>query len=137
MGVRVTGLDELIRDLESIPRRAPAKLRKVIERGGVQIKLDWKRRWSPVGAAPHHLPHVTRGIGYDVDITRGGMLIRVYVGVHRNNPQAPLAHFAEFGSINNAPLPGGLPALRTEEPKFVAAVGDAGVELLLEGDGPT
>ena len=53
----------------------------------------------------------------------------------RSNPQASLAHFAENGSPTSAPYPGGLPALRTEAPKFVRAVGELAVKLLNGDDG--
>lgn len=132
MGVKVAGLDELLHDLEALPARAQEQFPGVLGRGGLQIKLDWKRRWSPhIAAAPHHLPHVVRGIGYDVD--RKGTKYTVEVGVSRRNPQASLAHFAELGSPTSAPYPGGLPALRTEAPKFVRAVAEL-AEKLLRGD---
>lgn len=126
--VTVTGLDDLIRDLESLPARAAEKFPGVVSRGALQIKADWKRRWTPVGRAPHNLPHVARGIGYDLD--RSGTQYSAEIGVARTNPQASLAHFPEFGSIKNAPLPGGAPALRTEAPKFVRAVADLAEKLL-------
>jgi hypothetical protein len=128
MGARITGLDDLIHDLEAIPVEAPKKLGRVVGRGAMNIKAEWKRRWSPVGAAPHQLPHVVRGIGYDTTETPTRILAEI--GVSKRNPQASLAHFPEFGSLNNAPMPGGLPSLRSEDPRFVKAVGDAAVELL-------
>jgi hypothetical protein len=131
MGVKVTGLDALIRDLEQVPAKAPDKFGRVIGRGAMNIKAAWKRRWSPVGAAPHQLPHVARGIGYDT--TERATYFFADIGVSKRNPQASLAHFPEFGSINNAPLPGGSPSLREEDPRFVKAVGDAAIELLEGG----
>lgn len=126
--VTVTGFDDLIRDLESLPERAAAKFPGVVSRGALQIKTDWRRRWTPVGAPPHQLPHVVRGIGYDMD--RKGTRYSAEIGVARTNPQASLAHFPEFGSIKNAPLPGGSPALRAEEPKFLRAVAELAEQLL-------
>jgi hypothetical protein len=132
VGVTVTGLDKLIRDLEALPARAQKEFPGVLSRGALQIKQDWRRRWSPVGAPPHQLPHVRRGIGYDLH--RKGTRFLAEIGVARSNPQASLAHFPEFGSVNNAPLPGGAPALRAETPKYIKAVGDL-AEKLLSGDG--
>jgi hypothetical protein len=128
MGITVSGMDDLIHDLEALAVEAPKKLAKVVGRGAMNIKAEWKRRWSPVGGAPHHLPHVARGIGYDM--TEKPTRIFADIGVSRRNPQASLAHFAEFGLVNQPPFPGGAPALRKEDPKFVDAVGDAAIKLL-------
>ena len=103
---------------------------KVVSRGAVQIKLDWKRRWSPeIGRPPQDLRHVIYGIGYD-ERRVGNHHFQAEIGVAAHNPQAALAHFPEFGSLKNAPHPGGLPALLAEEPRFVQAVADVAVELL-------
>lgn len=131
MGVTVTGLDELLADLDSLPERAQKEFPGVLSRGALQIKLDWKKRWSPVAAAPHDLPHVARGIGYDVD--RHGTRFEAEIGVSKRNPQASLAHFAEFGSPTSAPYPGGKPALKTEAPKYTRAVADLAEKLLSGG----
>jgi hypothetical protein len=126
--VTVAGLADLLADLESLPARAEEKFPGVVSRGALQIKTDWRRRWSPVGRAPHNLPHVVRGIGYDTDHTPPRYSAEV--GVARSNPQASLAHFPELGSPKNAPLPGGLPALLAEAPKFVRAVAEVAEDLL-------
>lgn len=128
MGVTVTGLDELLADLDSLPERAQKDFPGVLSRGALQIKLDWKRRWSPIAAAPHHLPHVTRGIGYDLH--RQGTRFEAEIGVAKSNPQASLAHFAELGSPTSPPFPGGWPALKTEAPKYTRAVADLAEKLL-------
>ena len=131
MGVTVTGLDELIRDLEALPARSMKEFPQVVSRGALQIKMDWKRRWSPVAMAPHDLPHVARGIGYDLH--KSGTHFSAEIGVAKSNIQSPLAFFAEFGSINNAPSPGGAPALRVETPKYVDALADLAEKLLSGG----
>jgi HK97 gp10 family phage protein len=131
VGVTVTGLDELLADLDSLPARAQKEFPGVVSRGALQIKLDWKRQWSPVHTAPHQLPHLARGIGYD--LARRGTHFSAEIGVAKSNPQSPLAHFAEFGSINNPPHPGGAPALRREAPKYSKAVADLAEKLLSGG----
>lgn len=129
MGVHVVGLDELIRDLERVQTEGPKKFRKVVSKGALNIKVEWRRRWSPeIGRPPQNLPHVVRGIGYDLDET--ATAYSAEIGVDRLNSQAPLAHFPEYGSVRNAPMPGGLPSLLEEEPRFVRAVADVAVELL-------
>ena len=129
MGVTIVGLDELIRDLEAVPVEGPKKFRKVVSKGALNIKLGWRRRWLPrIGGGAQNLPHIVRGIGYDT--TERGSNFSAEIGVAATNPQAPLAHFPEHGSVRNAPNPGGLPSLLEEEPRFVQAVADAAVELL-------
>jgi len=131
MGVKVTSLDELIRDLEQIDERLAAEAPKVVAKGAFNIKTTWRKVWTPVSPDPaEHAPHLARGVGYET--TRHGSTYHAEIGVHRLNPQAPLAHFAEYGSLRNAPRPGGFPALVVEEPRFVEAVEDLG-ERLLEG----
>jgi len=127
--VKVTGLDELIHDLEQLPVDGPPKFRAVVSKGALNIKTAWRARWSPrIGGGGQNLPHIVRGIGYDLDETATNF--HADIGVDPLNPQAPLAHFPELGSIRNAPNPGGLPSLLEEEPRFVDAVADAAVELL-------
>lgn len=133
MGARVTGLAELLADLEALPEKAPSEFRKVVSRGALQVKADWRRRWSPIAAAPHNAPHLARGVGYDLDTDRAGTHFDAEIGVHRRNPQAPLAHFPEFGSVRNAPTPGGAPALKVEAPKFTRAVAELAERLLSGG----
>ncbi len=129
MGVTVVGLDELIHDLERVQSDGPPKFRKVVAKGARNIKVEWKRRWLPrIGGGAMNLPHIVRGIGYDTDET--ATTFSAEIGVSRTNSQAPLAHFPEYGSIKNAPNPGGLPSLLEEEPRFVRAVADAAVDLL-------
>jgi len=130
MGVKVTGLDELIRDLEAVSEKGGKKFAAVVGKGATNIKRDWQRRWSPrIGGGRQDLPHVVRGIGYDRVPEKGPRFV-AEIGVSKRNPQASLAHFAEFGLVGQAPHPGGLPSLLAEEPRFVQAVADAAVELL-------
>jgi hypothetical protein len=125
--VRIVGLDELIRDLEEFPVKSRPAFKRVVAKGALNIKLAWRRRWSPeIGRPPQNLPHVVRGIGYDTD--ENSHSFSAQIGVAASNPQAALAHFPEFGSVNNAPMPGGQPSLDEEDPRFVDAVADAAVD---------
>lgn len=128
MGVTVTGLAELEADLERIVADGPKHWRPIVSKGALNIKLAWRRRWTPIGAPPHNAPHLARGVGYDTD--EHGTRFRAEIGVARTNPQAPLAHFPEYGSVKNPPMPGGLPSLLEEEPRFVNAIADKAVALL-------
>jgi len=130
VGAKITGLDELIRDLERFSDEGQRKFARVVGRGATNIKLAWQRRWSPrIGGGWENLPHVVRGIGYD-QVPERGHHFHAEIGVTRRNPQASLAHFAEYGLVGQAPHPGGLPSLLEEEPRFINAVGDVAVELL-------
>jgi len=128
MGVEISGMDEWLRDLESLPERAPEKFKKVISRAGVQMKLDWRGRWQSM---PHkHIPHLVRGIGYDTK--EKGAVYSVEVGVAETSRQAFLAKIIEYGTLTSGPHPGGQPALDAEAPRTAEAAGKA-AEDLLEG----
>jgi hypothetical protein len=126
MGADVKGIEEWIADLEAADAELLDKTEKVVGRGMFNIKRDWKARWT--GYA--HIPHLPNAINYDV--TRHGDDISGEVGPDKNKRQGPLGNLIEFGSENNAPIPGGLPALAAEEPKFTNALADM-LEKLLDG----
>lgn len=128
MGVKITGMDEWIRDLDTLPERAPKKFKGVISRAGVQIKLDWRGRWQSM---PHkHIPHLVRGIGYDT--SEKGNTFSVEVGVDPKNRQAFLAKIITYGTLTSGPHNAGQDALDTEVPKMERAALDVAVELLDE-----
>ncbi|MGE5829703.1 MAG: hypothetical protein ACM30G_15285 [Micromonosporaceae bacterium] len=129
MGVKIRGLDELIRDLQRVEPEGEKRWPKVVSRGAVNIKTAWRKRWKDISPDPgRHAPHLARGVGYDTHSTKTRHT--AVIGVSPLNPQAPLAFFAEYGSVRNAPYPGGLPSLLEEEPRFLDAVADLAVELL-------
>ena len=129
MGVKVTGMDEWLRDLETLPERAPKAFRQVTSRAGVQMKLDWRGRWQ---AMPHkHIPHLVRGIGYD--LTESGSTFTVEVGIDEKNRQAFLAKIIEMGTLTSGPHPGGIPALEAETPRMERAALKVAGDLLEEG----
>lgn len=129
MGVKVSGMDEWLRELESLPERAPKAFRQVISRAGVQMKLDWRGRWQSM---PHkHLPHLVRGVGYD--LTEQGWVYSVEVGVDPENRQANLAKVIEYGTLTSGPHPGGQLALDAEAPRMAEYALKVAAELLEEG----
>ncbi|MES2211036.1 MAG: hypothetical protein V4515_12790 [Chloroflexota bacterium] len=130
MAVRIRGMRELIADLEALPERAEKAFPKVVSKGALNIKTEWRAAWDGLKHPPTHIPHLVSGIGYD---TAGKTPVwGADVGVHPDNSQAALAHLIEYGSINNAPHPAGLHALDAEAPRFVEAVGDVAQRLLDE-----
>jgi hypothetical protein len=86
MGLKVVGMDSWRRDLETLPERAEKAIKPVMSRAGVQIKLDWKRRWTAAGSpSVGHIPHLIRALGYD--LSQKGTLFAVTIG-RRVRPQA-------------------------------------------------
>lgn len=124
--VDTSGLRDLAATLDRAADRAPEEAAKVVGRGCSNIKRDWKARWSGLA----HAPALPFAISYDV--TRAGSVITSEVGPDKNKRQGALGNLLEFGSVNNAPTPGGGPALDTEAPKFVRALGTLGAKLLEE-----
>jgi hypothetical protein len=124
MGADSRDLKEWLADLERADQELIPRAEKVVGRGLNNIKKDWKARWT--GYA--HIPHLPKAINYDVK-TRGDD-IDGEVGPDKTRRQGPLGNLIEFGSENNAPIPGGLPALATEQPKFNKALADLLEELL-------
>lgn len=126
MKVTVTssGLNELAVALESAADDAVDEGRKVVSRGALQIKNDWRRRWS---GSPH-APALPYAIGYDV--RTAGTRVSAEIGPDKAKRQGALGNLYEFGSVNNAPRPGGAPALAAEEPRYVAALEKLAVDLL-------
>lgn len=129
-------LDAHIVELENIPKGLMREVRQVVSKGALNIKKDWADRWKGhprVKALPYSINYdvdqagdvVSSEIGPDKDKTVGGGPFRT-VG--------NLGNILEFGTPNNAPIPGGLPALAAEEPRFVSALGDLG-EKAPVGDG--
>lgn len=134
MGLKAHGMAEWIETLETLPERAPDAFRDVVKRGGVQIKLDWKRRWreaSHIG----HIPHLIRWVGFDV--SEKGPVFSVEVGVKSGLPQSRLASFIEYGTLTSAPHPAGQLSLDAEVPNMEHWAGKVAVELLEEAGIPT
>lgn len=133
MGVRVVGMDELLRDLRTLPDRAGRVFPKVLSKGGLNIKGDWRRRWTeatrPGRRGPYgHIPHLLRGIGYDTSALKDAW--SATIGVDSKNRQAFLSKILTYGTLTSGPHDAGLAALDVEDPRFVQAVADAAVELL-------
>jgi hypothetical protein len=122
--VIVTGLTELLGAFAKAEAEVQDKTERVVGFGCNAIKKDWKRRWT--GYA--HLPHLPRAISYDVDSAAG--VVTGEVGPDRAMLQGGLGSYVEKGTPTSGPIPGGLPAHETEEPKFINAMGDMAEKLL-------
>lgn len=118
-------LQALIREYDTALRDSIPEVRKVVERGSLNIKNDAKGRISghpTLRGLPHTISYDTRVRGTSVvgeigpDKTKGG--------------QAPLGNIAEYGTVNNAPMPFMQPAADEELPKFEKALEDLAVRLV-------
>jgi hypothetical protein len=120
----VSDLDRLERDLQRAVRDVVDEVRQVVSRGALNVKRDWRRRWS----GHPTIRHLPDAVGYDVHGV--GNTISAEIGPDKNRRQGPLGNIIEFGSVNNPPIPGGLPALRAEAPRFERALTDVAERLL-------
>lgn len=116
--VQVTAGREVVVAIEGLIVDAPKELRKIVSKGSLNIKTDWRRRWS----GHPHIPVLPFAIGYD--ITETATAVESEIGVDQSKPQGPLAGIIAWGSPaqGNAPLPGPLEALDAEAPKFESAL---------------
>lgn len=121
--VRVEGLMELAADLTKAQSQTLPEIAKIVGKGSGNIKQAWRRRWQGLA----HAPALPYAIGYDVFYTFGA--VRGEVGPDKNRRQGALGNLIEFGSVNNAPIPGGAPSLAEEAPKFERALDALGAKL--------
>jgi hypothetical protein len=122
MRVTISGAEELAAAWDEAAAQADEELRKVVGRGALNIKNDWRDRWMGF----RHAPALPYAVSYDLD-DKGG--IGAEIGPDKGRRQGALGNLLEFGSQNNAPHPGGQPALDAEAPRFEQAVGDAAEKL--------
>lgn len=118
--VRVRGWTQWTRRVEEGRREAGKEFRAVVNRGALNVKTEWRKRWTGLS----HAPHLASAISYDVT-SRGNGQHSAEIGPDKARPQGALGNIIEFGSINNRPHPGGLPAARREEPRVERAAGAA------------
>lgn len=114
--VRVEGLDRLVADLDKAISTAIPEITGVLSKGAFNIKKDWQGSWKGL----KHAPALPYAVTYDIVVTPGA--ISAEIGPDKDRRQGALGNLLEYGSINNAPHPGGSPALDTEAPKFEAAL---------------
>lgn len=117
-------VERLARDLGRVPGRVVPEVGKVVTKGALNIQRDWADRWKGLP----HLPGLASAINFDVKLGLGS--IAAEIGADKGRFQGPLANVAEFGTVNNAPHPGGGPALAAQEPKFLKALGDAAEKVI-------
>lgn len=118
-------IQQLADELDAATAYVPAATRAVVQKGALNIKTDWRRRWS----GHRHLRAIASTITYDTTESRSGVVGEI--GPDRaSGPAAALANIPEYGTVKNAPIPGGGPALSAEEPRFAAAMEALAVKAL-------
>jgi hypothetical protein len=124
---RTVELKGLLADFADAAEQIVDEEKKVVSKGSLNIKRDWRDGWNGLG---RHLPKLGYTVGYDVDVE--GTTITGTTGPDKDKGQGPLGNIIEFadGSIRSAPHPAGAHALDAEEPRFVEAVLDAAAKLL-------
>lgn len=113
MARRIEGLDELADVCEHF--LAGPEVGRIVGRGAMNIKKDWRQRWTGM----RHIRALPYAITYDMEYQVAGQITAAEIGPVKEKRQGPLGNLIEFGSVNNAPHPGGLPALEAEEPKLL------------------
>lgn len=118
-------LELWIEDLGKAGEELHQEARHVVEKGALNVKQDWRDRWM----GHPKIRHLPWAITYDITAD-DDTIISYEIGPDKDLLQGPLGNIIEFGTVNNAPIEGGMPALDAEEPRYTRAVGDLGVQLL-------
>lgn len=113
---KIEGLDDLAELYDRF--LAGPELGRVVTRGAMNIKKDWRRRWEGL----HYAPRLAYAVNYDVEYRVAGQIIAAEIGPDKTKRQGALGNIIEFGSPTSAPHPGGLPALAAEEPRLIEQV---------------
>lgn len=122
--IDASDVERLVTGLTNVPARMLPEARAVVAKGAVNIKKDWAGRWSGLA----HAPSVGRAVTYDlVNLLTA---VEAEIGPDKERRQGALGNLIEFGSVNNGPIPGGLPALQAEEPRFLAAIEQLAADVL-------
>jgi hypothetical protein len=122
--VEVHGLGELLADFARAQTRSVDEFAGVVTKGAVNVKTDWRQRWSGIA----HAPALSAAVTFDVTFGLGR--VEAEIGPDKDKRQGALGNIIEFGTENNAPIPGGLPAAEAERPRFEKALGDIGGRML-------
>lgn len=125
VGANVSAVRRMARDMGRSQYRLVPAVTAVVAKGALNIKTDWRQRWSGLS----HAPALASAITYDMTVGVG--TIGAEIGPDKAKRQGALGNLIEFGSRNNAPRPGGGPALNTEQPKFEAALAAVLVKSLI------
>ncbi|MFF2954332.1 hypothetical protein ACFVVU_23680 [Kitasatospora sp. NPDC057965] len=127
MSVDISGLEAVIRDLARAGAEMDRQTRQVLSRGALNIKRDWAS--NARATAGRYAPHYPRSISYDPPVVGPGGAF-VVIGPDKGAPQGALGNILEYGTSRQGGHNDGGRALRTEEPRFFAAVEQLARDLL-------
>lgn len=113
-------LREWASKLDTAAKVMPKEATKVVSKGALNIKNAWRKAWT----GHPHIRHLPRAVTYD--LTKTLTATEAEIGPDKALTQGPLGHIIEYGTPggHNAPIPGGLPALDAEAPRFEQAIAD-------------
>ena len=114
--VTVRGEKELVAEFDAAIKELPPEARKVVSKGSLNIKSATRRRWRGIA----HAPRLPLSVSYDMTESAG--YISSEIGpVDGPALQGFLGGIIELGTPHSPPVPGLLPSLAEEEPRFAAA----------------
>lgn len=125
LSVSITGETELLAVLERAITEVTPEARAVVQKGALNVKTEWRKSWTGI----KHARRIPYSITYETTFDPG--FIGAEIGPEDNAAnQGFLGHIFEYGGIHSPPIPGGLPALANEEPRFQAAIEILSLKLL-------
>lgn len=89
--------------------------RKVLMRGAMNVKRDW--RANARASSGRHAPMYPNSVGFDIS-SYGPDIVAATIGPDKGAPQGALGNLLEYGSVKNPPHRDGGRALDTELPRF-------------------
>lgn len=130
----MTTLQDWADDLRRASAEVLDEAEKVVSKGSLNIKNDWRARWTGI----RHIPLLPYTVGYDIDRTEDRIESTIgpdkdmVIGGGKVRQPGRFGNIIEFGTVNNTPIPGGAPALDAEEPGYIRAAAELGEKLLAE-----
>ncbi|MGH3504319.1 MAG: hypothetical protein ACRDQA_25985 [Nocardioidaceae bacterium] len=121
-------LADLAGDLDKAAEKVHAETRKVVSKGALNIKRDWRQKWHR--DLDLYARRLYLSVGYDLTSTPTTESAQIGPDADNDRMQGPLGGIIEYGSVNNAPIPAGRPALEKETPKFERALAKMAERLL-------
>lgn len=112
------GVEVLAADFGRAADIALTGVRKVVQKGALNIKTDARRRVTGLAHAPAYPYSIT----YDTEIKRNR--VEAEIGPDKDKRQGALGNLLEYGSVKNPPIPHMAPAAQAELPRFEKALED-------------
>lgn len=131
-GIQVTGVDELLRKMQSLPRKLQGKILRPAVRSETKLVADKAKSLVPVDADGHQLPggkHLrdTIKVRANPSRKRGEISLRVMTGTRQELgiPAGEKGYYPfalEYGSLAWQPIPFMRPAYEQTKDKVISSV---------------